>query len=57
VNIGHFQKFGLGFWQVPQATIGIEAVLVVAGAWLYYRAGRSVTKAAGAPGERRLQVC
>jgi hypothetical protein len=46
-DIGVFPKFGFGLWQVPQATIAIEAVLVVAGGWLYYRAARSVTKAAG----------
>jgi len=42
----------MGLWQVPQATIGIEATLVVAGAWLYYRAGGSVTKAAGRGAKR-----
>jgi len=51
-DIGHFPKFGFGLWQVPQATIGIEAALVVAGAWLYYRAGRSVTRAAGRGAKR-----
>jgi membrane-bound metal-dependent hydrolase YbcI (DUF457 family) len=46
-DIGHFPRFGFGLWQVPQATVAIEAILVVAGAWLYYRAARSVSKAAG----------
>jgi hypothetical protein len=46
-DIGHFPRFGLGLWQVPQAAIAIEAVLVVAGAWLYFRAARSVSKTAG----------
>jgi hypothetical protein len=46
-DIGHFPRFGFGLWQVPQATIGIEAFLVVAGAWLYFRAARSVSKTAG----------
>jgi hypothetical protein len=31
-DIGHFPRFGFGLWQVPQATITIEALLVVAGA-------------------------
>jgi membrane-bound metal-dependent hydrolase YbcI (DUF457 family) len=46
-DIAHFSKFGFGLWRVPQTTIGIEALLVVAGAWLYWRAARSVSKAAG----------
>jgi hypothetical protein len=46
-DIGHFPRFGFGLWQVPQAAAGIEALLVVAGAWLYWRAARSVSKAAG----------
>jgi hypothetical protein len=46
-DIGHFPKFGFGLWQIPQASAAIEALLVVAGAWLYWRAARSVSKAAG----------
>jgi hypothetical protein len=46
-DIGHFPRFGFGLWQVPQATIGIEALLVVVGAWLYTRAARSASEAAG----------
>jgi hypothetical protein len=44
---GHFRRFGFGLWQVPQAAIAIEAHLVVAGAWLYYRAARSVSQSTG----------
>jgi membrane-bound metal-dependent hydrolase YbcI (DUF457 family) len=46
-DTAHFSKFGFGLWRVPQTTIGIEALLVVAGAWLYWRAARCVSKAAG----------
>jgi len=46
-DIGHFSKFGFSLWQVPQTAIGIEAFLVVTGAWLYWRAARFVAKAAG----------
>lgn len=46
-DLGNFPRFGLGLWQFPQAAIAVEAVLVVAGAWLYHRAARSVSKAAG----------
>lgn len=46
-DIAHFSKFGFGLWRVPQTTIGVEAFLVVAGAWLYWRAARSISKAAG----------
>jgi hypothetical protein len=37
----------LGLWQFPQAVIGIIALLVVAGLWVYFRAARSVGQAAG----------
>jgi hypothetical protein len=46
-DIAHFSKFGFGLWRVPQTAIGIEAFLVLAGAWFYWRAARSVSKAAG----------
>jgi hypothetical protein len=46
-DVGQFPRLGFGLWQVPQASIVVEALLVVAGAWLYYRAARSVSKAAG----------
>jgi hypothetical protein len=46
-DIGHFPRFGFGLWQVPQAAIAIEAALVVAGAWLYFRAAGAVRKTAG----------
>jgi hypothetical protein len=46
-EIAHYSKFGLGLWRVPQTTIAIEAFLVMAGARLYWRAARCVSKAAG----------
>jgi hypothetical protein len=46
-NIAHFSKFGYGLWRVPQITMGIETFLIVAGAWLYWRAARSVSTTAG----------
>ena len=46
-DVGHFPRFGFGLWQIPQAAMAIELLLVVASAWLYYRAARSVSKAAG----------
>jgi hypothetical protein len=55
-DIGHFPRFGFGLWQVPQASIAVEALLVVAGAWLYARAARSVTKAAAGHGATRAAI-
>jgi hypothetical protein len=46
-NAGHLPKLGAGLWQLPTAAAGVELVLVIAGAFLYWRAADSVARAAG----------
>jgi membrane-bound metal-dependent hydrolase YbcI (DUF457 family) len=54
-NAGHFPKFGFGLWRFPAASAVVELVLVAAGAWVYWRAAREVSLAAGS-GQRRAAV-
>ena len=46
-NAGHLTMLGFGLWQYPWLVAAAECALVVAGAWLYWRAARSVTLAEG----------
>ncbi|MGC1301790.1 MAG: hypothetical protein WA840_05390 [Caulobacteraceae bacterium] len=46
-NIGGLPRLGLGLWRFPLAASGIELALVLAGAWLYWRAAKKVAKAEG----------
>src|SRR5579859_706552 len=54
-NLGGLPKLGFGLWRVPLASMSVELALVVAGAWLYWRAARAAAAAAG-HGERRAAV-
>jgi Domain of unknown function (DUF4383) len=54
-NAGHLPMLGFGLWRYPLAVAAAECALVVAGAWLYWRAARSVTLAAGV-GKRRADL-
>jgi membrane-bound metal-dependent hydrolase YbcI (DUF457 family) len=36
-------RFGLGLWRFPAASIVVELVLVLAGAWAYWRAAKDVS--------------
>lgn len=40
-NVGHLPTLGFGLWRAPVAAMMVELALVVAGAWLYFRAARS----------------
>jgi membrane-bound metal-dependent hydrolase YbcI (DUF457 family) len=42
-NVGHLPTLGFGLWRYPALTALIELVIVVVGAWLYWRAARNVT--------------
>lgn len=42
-NVGGLPSFGFGLWRYPAITALIELVIVLAGAWLYWRAARDVT--------------
>jgi membrane-bound metal-dependent hydrolase YbcI (DUF457 family) len=37
---GTLPRLGLGLWQLPRAVMLVELALVIAGAWLYWRAAR-----------------
>ena len=39
----HQPRFGFGLWRHPWAAAGMELLLVVMGAWLYWRAARAIT--------------
>lgn len=51
-NWGGLPNLGFGLWALPRVTIGLESVLVVAGAWAYWRAAAAAERAAGASGGR-----
>lgn len=40
-NAGGLPLLGLGLWRVPVASILLEAAILVAGVWLYWRTARS----------------
>ena len=46
-NIGGLPKLGFGLWQITPAAITSELLLLLAGAWFYWRAAESVTSVAG----------
>lgn len=39
---GTLPRLGLGLWRLPNAVMSVELALVIAGAWLYWRAAREV---------------
>ena len=51
-NLGALPKLGFGLWEIKPASIAIEALLVAAGAWFYWRAAESVTS----PGHGRRRA-
>lgn len=55
-NVGHLPTLGFGLWRAPAAAMSVELALVVAGAWLYYRAARSASLGAGIPTRRAAFV-
>jgi membrane-bound metal-dependent hydrolase YbcI (DUF457 family) len=55
-NIGDLPKLGFGLWRFPTAAITSELVLVVAGAFFYWQAARSVVRSAGGTGRLRADM-
>lgn len=49
-NAGDLPKLGFGLWRMPAAAAAAELILVVAGAFLYWRAAHRVSIVAGAGG-------
>ena len=45
-NFGNLPMLGLGLWQYRGVVAVLEFALVVLGAWLYWRAARSITEPA-----------
>jgi membrane-bound metal-dependent hydrolase YbcI (DUF457 family) len=52
-NAGGLPRLGLGLWQAPAVTIAVEAVLILAGAYLYWRAAAATERASSHPREGR----
>ena len=46
-NLGHLPRLGLGLWQYHALTATIEALLLLGGAALYWRASRTTGTSAG----------
>jgi len=46
-NVGGLPRLGFGLWRYPLVSACIELVLVLVGAWLYWRAASRVVKAEG----------
>lgn len=55
-NLGHLPRLGFGLWRHPEAAAAVELALVLAGAWLYWRASRSVSLREGRPLARAMTV-
>jgi hypothetical protein len=53
-DVGNLPLLGFGLWQVPAAAIAVELDLVLAGAYLYWRAAERVTSASGHADRARL---
>jgi hypothetical protein len=54
-NLGHLPRLGFGLWRIRPAAAVAELALVVIGAWLYWRAARSVADSASS-GQTRAAV-
>ena len=53
-NFGHLPYLGFGLWNHPQAAACVELVLVIAGAFMYWRAATDVSIKAGMNGRLAL---
>jgi hypothetical protein len=45
-NLGHLPRLGFGLWQFKTASVLAELLLVILGAWCYWRAASDVTRTA-----------
>jgi len=45
-NLGHLPRLGFGLWQFKTASVLVELLLVILGAWCYWRAASEVTTTA-----------
>jgi hypothetical protein len=42
-NWGNLPRLGFGLWRYPKISATIELILILAGAWIYWRSARAVT--------------
>ena len=54
-NLWGLPKLGLGLWRTTPGAVTVEFLLVIAGAWFYWRAAEDTT-AAGGRGRRRARI-
>lgn len=45
-NLGHLPRLGFGLWQLKMVSVSVELLLVLLGAWCYWRAASDVTATA-----------
>jgi len=55
-NAGNLPRFGLGLWDAPWLSAVVEAILLAAGALLYWRAARDVTAGRSAALQTRANL-
>ena len=55
-NAGNLPRLGLGLWQAPIIAVLVELLLVLGGAWLYWRAAQQVTVNAGTAAQQRARL-
>lgn len=49
-NMGGLPRLGFGLWRYPTASVAVELILVLAGAWLYGRAAGRLVETTGKGG-------
>jgi len=55
-NTGDLPRLGFGLWRYPALSMALELALVVAGAYLYWRAAERTMRGAGIAVERRARM-
>jgi membrane-bound metal-dependent hydrolase YbcI (DUF457 family) len=55
-NAGDLPRFGFGLWRFPALSMALELALVIAGAYLYWRAAERTMRGAGVAVERRARI-
>jgi hypothetical protein len=55
-NPGGLPTLGFGLWRWPAASVAAELLLLLAGAWLYWRAARQAVAAAGGASPGRADL-
>jgi hypothetical protein len=53
---GNLPRLGLGLWRFPAVAMSVELALVIAGAWLYWRAARQTVALVRSPRRARADL-